>query len=124
TTHRHENRTQEVSAVSRGLKNCARETECALFALSQLSRAADSRQGDHEPRLSALRDSGTIEQDADIVLFLHRPELYKPNDQTLRNVAKLMVAKNRNGPLGTSDLVWVPQFVTFTEPTLEREVAK
>ena len=116
TGRNYENRTQEVSAISRALKLCAAENDCVVLALSQLSRASESRPGDHEPRLSDLRDSGSIEQDADVVLFVHRPELYRPNDQALRNVAKLIVGKHRNGAVGSFDLVWVPQHVTFTEP--------
>jgi replicative DNA helicase len=116
TTRDYENRTQEVSAISRALKLCAAQNDCVVLALSQLSRAAESRPGDHEPRLSDLRDSGSIEQDADMVLFVHRPELYRPSDLALRNVAKLIVGKHRNGAVGSFDLVWVPQHVTFTEP--------
>jgi replicative DNA helicase len=111
-----ENRTQEVSAISRGLKLCAAENQCALLALSQLSRASESRHGDHEPRLSDLRDSGSIEQDADVVLFVHRPELYRPDDPALKNRAKMIVGKQRNGAIGSFNLVWIPQFVTFGEP--------
>lgn len=122
TGEKHENRTQEVSAVSRGLKLCAMENECAVLALSQLSRASEARPGDHEPRLSDLRDSGSIEQDADVVMFVHRPELYRPSDPALRNVAKLIIGKNRNGAIGSFNLVWVPQHVTFTEPGRPQEV--
>lgn len=111
-----DNRVQEVSAISRGLKLCATENECAILALSQLSRASESRPGDHEPRLSDLRESGSIEQDSDVVIFIHRPELYRPNDLTLKNAAKMIVGKHRNGAIGSFDLVWVPQHVTFTEP--------
>jgi replicative DNA helicase len=118
-----ENRTQEVSVISRGLKLIAMENECVVLALSQLSRASESRTGDHEPRLSDLRDSGSIEQDADVVIFVHRPELYKPNDASLRNVAKLIVGKNRNGAIGAFNLVWIPQHVTFSEPGQPQEVA-
>jgi replicative DNA helicase len=118
-----ENRTQEVSHVSRGLKLCAAENECSVLALSQLSRASESRPGDHEPRLSDLRDSGSIEQDADVVLFIHRPELYKPNEPALKNAAKMIVGKQRNGALGSFGLVWVPQHVTFTESGVPEQAA-
>jgi len=118
-----DNRVQEVSAISRGLKLCARENECTVLALSQLSRASESRQGDHEPRLSDLRESGSIEQDADVVMFIHRPELYKPNEPALKNIAKMIVGKHRNGAIGSFDLVWVPQHVTFMEPGVPAEAA-
>jgi replicative DNA helicase len=117
-----ENRTQEVSAVSRALKLCAMENECAVLALSQLSRASEARPGDHEPRLSDLRDSGSIEQDADVVMFVHRPELYRPSDPALRNVAKIIVGKQRNGAIGSFELIWIPQYVQFGEPSCPREV--
>ena len=93
-----ENRVQEVSEISRGLKALARELDIPVIALSQLSRAVETRQ-EHRPILSDLRESGSIEQDADIVMFTHREELYDPNTEK-RNIADIIVAKHRNGPIG------------------------
>src|SRR3990170_3129769 len=93
-----ENRVQEVSEISRGLKGLARELSIPVIALSQLSRAIESRQ-DHRPVLSDLRESGSIEQDADIVIFVHREELYNPQTDK-KNIADLIIAKHRNGPIG------------------------
>jgi replicative DNA helicase len=111
---RPENRTQEVSAISRGLKTLAKESNCPVIALSQLSRAAESREGG-EPKLSDLRESGAIEQDADIVAFIHRPEMYDRNNPDLEGLAKLIVAKQRNGPTGELDLVFLKNFTRFEE---------
>lgn len=109
---RHENRTQEVSAISRGLKTLAKEMSCPVIALSQLSRAAESREGG-EPKLSDLRESGAIEQDADLVAFIHRPEMYDKENQDLEGLAKLIVAKQRNGPVGNVDLVFLKSITRF-----------
>lgn len=109
---RHENRTQEVSAISRGLKTMAKEIGCPVVALSQLSRAAEARDGG-EPKLSDLRESGAIEQDADLVVFIHRPELYDKDNPELEGLAKLIIAKQRNGPVGTVDLVFLKTFTRF-----------
>jgi replicative DNA helicase len=97
-----ENRNQEVSALSRGLKIFSQEAGVPVLALSQLSRATDQRQGDNIPQLSDLRDSGGIEQDADVVLFVYRPEMYDKEGKKpeLRGIAKLIIAKQRNGPTG------------------------
>ncbi len=116
-SQRFENRVQEVSLISRSLRTCAAESECVVLALSQLSRAPESRSGDHEPRLSDLRDSGSIEQDADVVIFVHRPGFYKPGDESMRNVVRLIVRKHRNGAVGAIDLVWVPKYVMFAQST-------
>src|SRR6185436_15194356 len=95
-----ENRVQEISDISRSLKGLARELEVPVIALSQLSRASEQRGGDRKPILSDLRDSGAIEQDADVVVFIHRPEYYDREDETKRGMAEIMLAKNRNGPTG------------------------
>jgi len=97
-----ENRVQEVSEISRGLKGLAREMDVPVIALSQLSRAIESR-SPHTPMLSDLRESGSIEQDADVVMFVHREELYDPKTEK-KNIADIIVAKHRNGPIGTIPL--------------------
>ena len=108
---RGENRNQELSKVSAGLKNIAREFNCPVMALSQLSRLCEMR-ADHRPMLSDLRESGAIEQDADVVMFLYRDEYYFP-DTERKNQAELILAKNRNGPTGTVDLVWRKECTSF-----------
>ncbi len=110
---RFENRNQEVTCLSRGLKLLAKELNVSVLALSQLSRAPEIRPGDHRPQLSDLRESGSIEQDADVVAFLYREEVYKPNDQSLRGRAELILAKQRNGPVGKIDLVFLDGFTKF-----------
>ena len=106
-----ENRQQEVSEISRSLKSIAKELNVPRVALAQLSRAGAQR-SDKRPILSDLRDSGAIEQDADVILFLHREEYYDPNTED-RNVAEVIVAKQRNGPLGTVKLAWLGQYTRF-----------
>jgi len=110
---RFENRTQEVSAISRGLKALAKELRVPVVALSQLSRAPESRGGDHRPQLSDLRESGSIEQDADLVAFIFREEVYKPDDPDLDGIAELLVAKQRNGPTGKIELAFIKRYTRF-----------
>jgi replicative DNA helicase len=107
-----ENRVQEISGISRGLKALAKELEVPIIALSQLSRAPEQRQGDHRPQLSDLRESGSIEQDADVVLFIYREEVYKKDEETLGK-ADLIISKQRNGPIGTVKLAFLKQYTKF-----------
>jgi replicative DNA helicase len=108
---RSENRVQEVSFISRNLKVLARELNVPVLAAAQLSRAIEQRT-DKEPQLSDLRESGSLEQDADIVMFIHRPELYD-HDTTMKHIAQIKVAKHRNGPTGTIELVFLDNIARF-----------
>jgi replicative DNA helicase len=110
---RYENRTQEVSAISRGLKGLAKELKVPVVALSQLSRAPESRGGDHRPQLADLRESGSIEQDADVVAFIFREEVYKPDEPELEGRAELIIAKQRNGPTGKVNLAFLKNSTRF-----------
>jgi len=110
---RFENRNQEVSTISRGLKLLANELKVPMLVLSQLSRAPETRQGDHRPQLSDLRESGSIEQDADLVAFIFREEVYKHDREDLRGLAELILAKQRNGPVGKIDLVFLHSLTKF-----------
>ncbi len=106
-----DNRQQEVSEISRSIKALAKEMECPVIALSQLSRAPEQR-ADHRPMLSDLRESGSIEQDADLVMFLYRDEYYNKETED-KNIGECIIAKQRNGPVGTAKLAWLGQYSKF-----------
>ncbi|MGB4958865.1 MAG: replicative DNA helicase [Saprospiraceae bacterium] len=113
------NREQEISAISRALKGLAKELHVPVIALSQLSRAVESRGGEKRPMLSDLRESGAIEQDADIVTFIYRPDYYGVGDgdvETPSGLTEIIIAKHRNGSLGDVKLRFVPQYVKFEDP--------
>ena len=113
------NREQEIATISRSLKGLAKELEIPVIALSQLSRAVETRGGDKRPQLSDLRESGAIEQDADMVMFIHRPEYYNitedENGASTLGVAELIIAKHRNGPVDSAKTRYIGQFTKFTD---------
>lgn len=119
-TDRGMNREQEISTISRELKAMAKELEVPVIALSQLSREVEKRGGDMRPRLSDLRESGAIEQDADIVMFIHRPEYYDfkldGDGNSTEGVAEIIIAKHRNGDTGITRLHWAPEQTKFSDP--------
>jgi replicative DNA helicase len=115
---RSENRVQEVSYISRNMKVLARELNVPVLAAAQLSRAVEQR-ADKEPQLSDLRESGSLEQDADIVMFIHRPEMYE-KDTLKQNIAQIKIAKHRNGPIGMIELVFRNNIAKFENAATER----
>ena len=120
---RYENRQQEISAISRSLKGLAKELNIPLIAISQLSRAPEQRRGEggHKPQLSDLRESGSIEQDADVVMFIYREDLYsKEEDPENKGIAEIIIGKQRNGPVGIVRLVFIEQWTKFENLAPER----
>jgi replicative DNA helicase len=109
-------RQQEISDISRSLKELAKELQIPVLALSQLSRAPEQRGGDHRPQLSDLRESGAIEQDADVVMFLFREEMYNREDPNVEGKAEVILGKQRNGPVGTVHLNFIRQYTRFVNP--------
>ena len=117
---RNSSREQEISEISRSLKILAKEIDVPVIALSQLSRAAEQRQNDHRPMLSDLRESGAIEQDADIVMFLYRDDYYNENSEK-KNIAEVILAKHRGGSTGTVELAWMGNYTKFANLEKYRE---
>ena len=116
-----DSRQQEISEISRSIKALARELKIPIIALSQLSRAVESRQ-DHRPQLSDLRESGSIEQDADLVLFIYREDLYKKEeDLEEQGVVQIIIGKQRNGPTGVVKLAFIDQWTKFENLARELE---
>jgi replicative DNA helicase len=109
---KYENRNLEIAAISRGLKQLAKELEIPVIALSQLSRQPERRGSDHRPQLADLRESGSIEQDADMVAFVYRDEVYNPTEEN-RGLAELIIGKNRHGEINTVELVFIGETTTF-----------
>ena len=109
---KNDNRQQEISNISRGLKALSRELSCPVMALSQLSRAPELRT-DHRPIMSDLRESGAIEQDADVVMMLYRDEYYHKEESEKKGITEVIITKQRNGPVGTVELAWIAQYTKF-----------
>ncbi|MBN1541881.1 replicative DNA helicase [candidate division KSB1 bacterium] len=120
---RYESRQIEIASISQSLKSLAKELKIPVLALSQLSRAVESRGGERRPMLSDLRESGAIEQDADVVMFIYRPSAYGPVDSDQENLAEIIVAKQRNGPVGTVNLNFMRDYVLFEDPGISEEMA-
>ncbi|HYA48459.1 MAG TPA: replicative DNA helicase [Burkholderiales bacterium] len=115
TGGRFENRNQEMSFISRSLKELAKELRIPVVGISQLSRAPEKGRREPKPQLSDLRESGAIEQDADVVIFIYRPEFYHPDDESLKGVAEVNVAKQRNGPIGLLQLAFIREYARFAD---------
>ena len=118
TGGRFENRNQEMSFVSRSLKELAKELRIPVVGISQLSRAPEKGRREPKPQLSDLRESGAIEQDADVVIFIYRPEFYHPDDESLKGVAEVSIAKQRNGPIGNLQLAFIREYARFADMEL------
>jgi replicative DNA helicase len=112
---RFENRTQEISYISRSLKGLAKELQIPVVGISQLSRAPEKGRKEPIPQLSDLRESGAIEQDADVVVFIYRPEFYRPDEEAVRGIAEVNVAKQRNGPTGKINLAFIREYARFAD---------
>ncbi len=112
---RYENRNQEMSFISRSLKELAKELQIPVVGISQLSRAPEKGRKEPIPQLSDLRESGAIEQDADVVIFIYRPEFYRPDEEELRGIAEINVAKQRNGPTGRIRLAFIREYARFAD---------
>jgi replicative DNA helicase len=108
-----ESRQQEISQISRSLKGVAKELDLPLIVLSQLSRAVEQRTGNHRPQLSDLRESGAIEQDADVVMFVYRDEVYNKDDENVKGKAEIIIGKQRNGPIGTANVAFIKDYARF-----------
>ena len=115
-----ENRQQEISEITRNLKNLAKELAVPIIAVSQLNRSVESREN-RRPRLSDLRESGAIEQDSDVVMFVYRHEYYHPEDQEKKGIAELIIEKHRSGATGTVEMTFQPEFTRFAN--LGRDVS-
>ncbi len=115
TGGRFENRNQEISFISRSLKELSKELQIPVVGISQLSRAPEKGRREPIPQLSDLRESGAIEQDADVVIFIYRPELYRPHDEALRGMAEINIAKQRNGPTGRINLAFIREYARFAD---------
>ncbi len=118
TAGRFENRNQEMSFVSRSLKELAKELQIPVVGISQLSRAPEKGRREPRPQLSDLRESGAIEQDADLVVFIYRPEFYHPDDESLKGIAEVSIAKQRNGPIGILNLAFIREYARFADMEL------
>jgi replicative DNA helicase len=115
---RFENRNQEMSFISRSLKELAKELQIPVVGISQLSRAPEKGRREPRPLLSDLRESGAIEQDADVVIFIYRPEVYRPEEEELKGIAEIIVAKQRNGPVGKVNLAFFHKYARFADMEL------